>query len=229
MTWTIQKAFGAARKELGLTLAEFSERIKVSPGHLSLVETGKKQPSEMMVELTIRVYCLNRDWVETGKGEIFYRREQVPLSPEAKILLGSLALMFFMPAASVGLAIGVGVSEIVKKMCAAYKVQNATELARKFFKINRATITHWEKQDSIPAKYLQKAAKDTGVPVSHFTTNDQALARLTDHLLSSVEEIIKENNCAKHPDREEIRADLIRKVTEKSHADPAIRGFLQHP
>jgi len=226
MIWTIHNAYLAARKELGLSQSDFADRIKVSPGHLSLVESGRKQPSEMMVELTIRVFSLNREWVATGKGAIFDQAEKVPMSMEAKILLGSIALAFFLPTASVGLAIGVGASEVVKKMCAAYKVPNATELARKFFKINRATITSWEKHNNIPTKYLEKTANDTGIPVSHLTANNQTMSRVTEHLLSSIEEILRESDCAKSFDRGEIQTILHQKVSEKIGKDPDLRDVF---
>lgn len=59
------------RKTLGLTLVEFSNRIGISNGALSRIETGINKPSERTLRLICSEFNVNRNWLDTSKGKMF--------------------------------------------------------------------------------------------------------------------------------------------------------------
>ena len=59
------------RKELGLTQIEFGKRIQISGVSVSTAESGKTKPDNQTIELICREYNVNREWLETGVGEMF--------------------------------------------------------------------------------------------------------------------------------------------------------------
>lgn len=57
------------RKEAGLTLVSFGERIGITAASLSAIETGKSNPSAQTILLICREFGVNEIWLRTGAGE----------------------------------------------------------------------------------------------------------------------------------------------------------------
>lgn len=62
------------RKELGLTLKEFSSRIGVTYSAVSYVENGDRNLSNQMATSICNVYNVNPEWLENGTGEMFVHK-----------------------------------------------------------------------------------------------------------------------------------------------------------
>lgn len=59
------------RRELKLTQNEFAKRIQISRSHLSGLENGSKSLTERVISDICREFDVNREWLETGKGDMF--------------------------------------------------------------------------------------------------------------------------------------------------------------
>lgn len=64
------------RKELKLSQTEFGERFGVGLGVIRNMETFKTVPSPAQIDLIARVYNVNREWLETGEGEMMRERSR---------------------------------------------------------------------------------------------------------------------------------------------------------
>lgn len=62
----------AVRKSLKLSQQEFAERIGIKRNTIANYESGRNDPVESVVELIKREYGVNRAWLETGEGEMFF-------------------------------------------------------------------------------------------------------------------------------------------------------------
>lgn len=59
------------RKELGLTLEKFGERLGVSKVAISLIENGKNALTDQMFKSICREFNVREEWLRNGEGEIF--------------------------------------------------------------------------------------------------------------------------------------------------------------
>jgi transcriptional regulator with XRE-family HTH domain len=59
------------RKHLRLSGTEFGKRISLTHSAISQIETGKNVPLSKTIEAILEVYNVNKDWLETGKGDMF--------------------------------------------------------------------------------------------------------------------------------------------------------------
>lgn len=66
---TIGERIRTIRKDAGLTLVSFGERIGITNQSLSAIETGKSNPSAQTILLVCREFNVNEDWLRTGEGE----------------------------------------------------------------------------------------------------------------------------------------------------------------
>ena len=69
------------RKELGLTLDKFGEKVGVGKTAISKLEKGENNLSDQMALSICREYGVNEDWLRSGAGEPF-----VPQSQKEKLL-----------------------------------------------------------------------------------------------------------------------------------------------
>ena len=60
----------ALRKFFGLTQSEFGESIGVSRDVVGNLELGRVEPSELIIKMICKTYHVNREWLETGQGEM---------------------------------------------------------------------------------------------------------------------------------------------------------------
>ncbi|MBR6399228.1 MAG: helix-turn-helix transcriptional regulator [Lachnospiraceae bacterium] len=58
------------RKEAGLTLDKFGERIGLKKASLSQIENGRNGASDQTIKMIAREFCVSEDWLRTGEGEM---------------------------------------------------------------------------------------------------------------------------------------------------------------
>lgn len=59
------------RKEKGLSMEKFGERIGITRSSVSLLESGKNNPSEQTIKLICKEFSINKEWLLTGKGDMY--------------------------------------------------------------------------------------------------------------------------------------------------------------
>lgn len=59
------------RKELGLTLDKFGEKLGVTKPTISRIENGVNNVTEQMIKSICREFNVNETWLRTGEGEMF--------------------------------------------------------------------------------------------------------------------------------------------------------------
>lgn len=62
------------RKDAGLTLEKFGEKIGISASACSLLESGKTNPSNQTITAICRVFRVNEAWLRTGAGEPYRKK-----------------------------------------------------------------------------------------------------------------------------------------------------------
>lgn len=67
----IRQQIKALRVSLGLTQAAFGERIGIGMTSVSMLESGKNNPSEQTIRAICSEFGVRRDWLETGEGEMY--------------------------------------------------------------------------------------------------------------------------------------------------------------
>lgn len=58
------------RKNREWTQDEFAEKMGISKNYVSLIENGKKKPSDRLVSDICREFNVNEKWLRTGEGEM---------------------------------------------------------------------------------------------------------------------------------------------------------------
>ena len=67
----ISERFKQLRDELGKSQTEFGAGIGVSRSVINNIERGVTEPSDVFLNHLCVVYNVNREWLETGEGEMF--------------------------------------------------------------------------------------------------------------------------------------------------------------
>ena len=67
----MEKRIQAARKAKGLTLKQLGDIIGISESAVSNIERGRNKPSGSTLILLCEKLGVNREWLETGEGEMF--------------------------------------------------------------------------------------------------------------------------------------------------------------
>lgn len=84
------------RKTLDLTQQEFSNRIGTTANVLTNYETGRRNPSNSVINNICKTFNVNEEWLRTGQGEMFLQTtdsildtlaEKYNLSYEVRILI----------------------------------------------------------------------------------------------------------------------------------------------
>jgi transcriptional regulator with XRE-family HTH domain len=68
---TISERIKAVRKALGISQRDFCGGIYLSHSFYAKIETGTRNPNERVNELICNKYKVNKDWLITGKGNMF--------------------------------------------------------------------------------------------------------------------------------------------------------------
>jgi len=67
----ISERIKAVRKALGISQKDFSGGIYLSRSFYAKIEIGTRPPNERVYELICNKYKVSKDWLITGKGEMF--------------------------------------------------------------------------------------------------------------------------------------------------------------
>lgn len=59
------------REDLGLNQVEFSEKLNVTSATISKIEKGQRNLTDRMKNDICREFLVNKEWLETGIGEMF--------------------------------------------------------------------------------------------------------------------------------------------------------------
>lgn len=59
------------REHFGLSMEKFGSRIGIGKASISLLESGKNNPSVQTIALICREFGVNEQWLRTGEGEMF--------------------------------------------------------------------------------------------------------------------------------------------------------------
>ena len=68
---TINERILQVRKEFGLPMDKFGERIGVSRSVIKNIEYNLTEPKPLLIQQICKEYKVDRDWLETGEGEMF--------------------------------------------------------------------------------------------------------------------------------------------------------------
>ena len=80
----------ALRTNKGLTQEEFAQAVSVVRSHISLVEAGKREPSELMIKSIISAFPdISAQWLRTGEGDMF---QEASDKDQIVAMLGDLEL-----------------------------------------------------------------------------------------------------------------------------------------
>ena len=67
----MQERFKKIRSHYGLSQAQFAQKIQVSPGFISNVETGRSNVSEKTINAICEAFPICKEWICLGEGEMF--------------------------------------------------------------------------------------------------------------------------------------------------------------
>lgn len=76
-----------ARKELGLTLEKFGNRIGVTKTAISLIESGKNALTEKNAILICKEFGIDYLWLTTGEGEPFPKNDDEDIMTQLEIIM----------------------------------------------------------------------------------------------------------------------------------------------
>lgn len=68
---TVNERVRELRKKLGLNQKDFGKRCGIAQGHLTNLETGRREVTEKTIKVICLEYGVNENWLRTGRGEIF--------------------------------------------------------------------------------------------------------------------------------------------------------------
>lgn len=64
------------RNVLKLTQQGFADKVGTSRSNIACYETGKNTPSDAVISLICKEFCVNEDWLRNGIGKMF--KEKLP-------------------------------------------------------------------------------------------------------------------------------------------------------
>ena len=76
------------RKNLGLTLEKFGNRLGVGKNAISRIETGKNGVTDQMIKSICREFNVEYIWLTTGEGEMFQDSDDAFLEQIDRIMAG---------------------------------------------------------------------------------------------------------------------------------------------
>jgi transcriptional regulator with XRE-family HTH domain len=68
---SIKERIKAVRKALNLSQKDFCKGIFISQSLYAKIETGERKPTGRIYELISNKYKVNKEWLITGKGDMF--------------------------------------------------------------------------------------------------------------------------------------------------------------
>lgn len=67
----INERIEMVRKDSGLSMEKFGNRIGVTRSSIHMIENGTNNPSRQTVDLICREFSISKDWLETGEGDMY--------------------------------------------------------------------------------------------------------------------------------------------------------------
>lgn len=58
------------RKKMGLNMEQFANRLGVTTSTVSMIESGKRNPSSPTIKAICREFHVNEEWLTNGEGEM---------------------------------------------------------------------------------------------------------------------------------------------------------------
>ena len=71
----INERIKQVRTVLEITQVNFSKKIFVSQGSYNEIETGVRKVNDRIIQLICSQFNIDKDWLKTGKGEMFYQEK----------------------------------------------------------------------------------------------------------------------------------------------------------
>jgi len=68
---SINERIKVLRKTLKLTQTNFGEKVAIAQGHLTNIETGKRDVTEKNIKIICFEFNVSESWLRTGEGDIF--------------------------------------------------------------------------------------------------------------------------------------------------------------
>jgi transcriptional regulator with XRE-family HTH domain len=68
---SINERIKTLRKALKLTQTEFGERVAIAQGHLTNIETGKREVTDKNVKIICLEFNVSENWLRNGEGDMF--------------------------------------------------------------------------------------------------------------------------------------------------------------
>jgi transcriptional regulator with XRE-family HTH domain len=68
---TVEERLKAVRHTLDLSQKVFAKGIFISTSHLACLETGRRRIKDTILDSISKAYNVNREWLKSGKGEMF--------------------------------------------------------------------------------------------------------------------------------------------------------------
>jgi len=59
------------RKKEGLSQQKFADKLGIARGNIAAYEVGKNAPSDAVISLICSKFNVNKDWLLTGKGDMY--------------------------------------------------------------------------------------------------------------------------------------------------------------
>jgi transcriptional regulator with XRE-family HTH domain len=173
MSWSTSKALLDVFRIKKISQTVAADRLAVSQSHISLLLSGKNKPSRMLLKLASLEFGINLDWLEKGEGEPFdnsklkeeYSKYKYRENMKKRIMVSAAILVPLLPAASAGLAIGVGVEEALDFLKRTYGAKTMSELAGRYLNTDVSSLSRWKAKGRIPDKVLKKVCEDKQVPI----------------------------------------------------------------
>jgi len=75
------------RTALGLTQKEFAQKIRVSKGYIASLERSHRELNSRLIKLISDTFGVNEQWLQTGKGNMFFTAEPRNVSLDEVIAL----------------------------------------------------------------------------------------------------------------------------------------------
>ena len=72
----MQNRLKQIRKKLGCNQNEFAEKLGISVSNISSYEAGRRNPSDAVINLICEKFSVNKEWLETGNGEMFIQKTE---------------------------------------------------------------------------------------------------------------------------------------------------------
>lgn len=76
------------RKDSGLSMEKFGERIGITKSSVSLLESGKNSPSEQTLKLICREFNVNYQWLTQGIGSMYELTDLASMARIDAIMIG---------------------------------------------------------------------------------------------------------------------------------------------